>query len=119
MAYIHPDVLDQGLDLLDTATTVMHICSAEPATRTEAVTTFGLGNKTSLSIASPVDASPGRKVVVAAFADGSVTATGTATHWAIVDGTRLLAASTLSASQVVTTGNVFTLDAIDITMPGV
>lgn len=62
----------------------------------------------------------GRRVTVAAIADGSVTATGTATHWAITDTAngRLLATGALAASQLVTSGNTFTLGAFDAGIPG-
>jgi len=45
-----------------------------------------------------------------------VTATATATHWALTDGaTLLLATGALTSSQAVTSGNTFTLDAISLT----
>jgi len=95
----------------------LDICSQEPATYAEAITTYTLGNKTSLSIGAPTDRTPnGRKVVVAAITDGSVTGDGTASHWAVSDtgNSRLIATGALSASQAVTTGNTFTLAAFDI-----
>lgn len=121
MAYLNDRVLDNGLTVLDTEANRLDITSAEAATYTEATSTYTLGNKTSLSVGSPASRSPsGRKVTVAAITDGSVTGTGTASHWAIVDtgNTRLLAASSLSASQGVTSGNTFTLAAFDIGIPG-
>ena len=61
----------------------------------------------------------GRKVTVAQITDGTVTGTGTATHYALVDvsNTRLLATGALTASQSVTSGNTFTLAAFDIGIP--
>ena len=62
----------------------------------------------------------GRAANVAQITDGSVSANGTASHWALIDVTnsRLLAASTLSATQVVTNGNTFTLPAFNaVTFP--
>lgn len=120
MPYLNPRVLDLGLNVLDTEATHLHICSSEPASFA-AVAGATLGNKSALSIGAPADATPsGRKVTVAAITDGSVTATGTASHWAITDTTnsRLLAAGTLSASQAVTNGNTFTTGAFDVTLPG-
>lgn len=120
MPYLNPRVLDLGLNVLDTEATHLHICSSEPASFA-AVAGVTLGNKSALSIGAPADATPsGRKVTVAAITDGSVTATGTASHWAITDTTnsRLLAAGTLSASQAVTSGNTFTTGAFDVTLPG-
>jgi hypothetical protein len=48
-----------------------------------------------------------------------VTATGTATHFAITDtvNSRLLATGALTASQGVTSGNSFTLTTFDIGIP--
>jgi hypothetical protein len=120
MAFLNDRVFDNGLTVLDTEANKILITSAEPATYTEANATYALGNSTSLSIGAPQDRSGGgREVVVAAITDGSVTATGTATHYAIVDtvNSRLLAAGSLTASQVVTSGNTFTLTSVAIGIP--
>ena len=120
MATLNDRVFDSGLTVLDTEANKIHITSQEATTYTEANATYALGNSTSLSIAAPTDRSGGgRKVVVASITDGSVTATGTATHFALVDtgNTRLLATGSLSASQSVTSGNTFTLASFDIGIP--
>ncbi len=120
MAYINDYVLDAALAKLDTEANRLDICTQEPTTYAEATSTYTKGNKTSLSVGAPADRSPnGRKVTVAAITDGSVTGTGTVTHWAIVDtgNSRLLATGALSASQAVTSGNPFTLAAFDIGIP--
>jgi hypothetical protein len=120
MPFINDRVFDNGLTVLDTEANRLDICSTEPATYTAATSTNTLGNKTSLSVGAPTDRTPsGRKVVVAAITDGTVTGTGTATHWAITDtaNSRLLATGSLSASQAVTSGNTFTLGAFDIGIP--
>ena len=120
MATLNDRVFDNGLTVLDTEANKIVITSQEATTYTEANTTYALGNSTSLSIAAPTDRSGGgRKVVVASITDGSVTATGTATHFALVDtgNTRLLATGSLSASQSVTSGNTFTLASLDIGIP--
>ena len=120
MATLNDRVFDSGLTVLDTEANKIVITSQEATTYTEANTTYALGNSTSLSIAAPTDRSGGgRKVVVASITDGSVTATGTATHFALVDtgNTRLLATGSLSASQGVTSGNTFTLASFDIGIP--
>lgn len=117
MALIADYVFDAALSKLDTEANRLDICSTEPTTYTQAITTYSLGNKTSLSVGAPADRSPnGRKVTVAAITDGSVTATGTAAYWAIVDtaNSRLLATGALSASQSVTNGNTFSIGAFDI-----
>lgn len=110
MAYMNDAAYDAGLNEIKTNANALYICSQEPTTRTEAVTTYALGNKATPTIAVPSDkAGGGRECVVSAITDGTVTSNGTATHWALVDGTRLLATNSLSASQVVSTGNPFTL----------
>jgi hypothetical protein len=122
MAYLHPDVLDNGLNHITTHASRIDICYEEPATYTQATDTYSLGNKTSYSVGAPVDRTPsGRKVVAAAVTDGSVTGTNTATHWAISKTssvTALLAANSLSAGQAVTSGNTWTVSAFDIGIPG-
>lgn len=112
MPYMNDAVYDAGLDEIRTNATVLYICSQEPANLTEASTTYKLATKTTPSIAAPSDkAGGGRECVVSAITDGVVNNNGTATHWAICDGTRLLAANALLASQVVTAPNPFTLAA--------
>lgn len=113
-------ILDNGLAALTAGGNRLDICSQEPATYTEATSTYTLGNKTSLSVGSPTDRSPnGRKVVVAAITDGSVTGTGTASHFGIVDtvNSRLHVTNSLASSQAVTSGNTFTTTAIDVGIP--
>lgn len=119
MAIIADYYLDLALAGINDGTRI-DICSTEPINFTQATVTYTLGNKTSLTVGAPTDATPnGRKVVVPAITDGSVTANGTAGFWALSDvaNSRLIAAKSLTATQVVTSGNVFTLDAIDITLP--
>lgn len=120
MATLNDRVFDNGLTVLDTEANAIHVTSQEAATYTGATSTYTLGNSTSLSIAAPSDRTGGgRKVTVAAITDGSVTGTGTATHYAIVDtsNSRLLATGSLTASQAVTSGNTFTLATFDIGIP--
>tara|TARA_R110000782_G_scaffold68450_1_gene137678 strand:+ start:78 stop:449 length:372 start_codon:yes stop_codon:yes gene_type:complete len=120
MATLNDRVLDNGLTVLDTEANKIVITSQAATTYTEANATYALGNSTSLSIAAPTDrAGGGREVVVAAITDGSVTSTGTASHYAIIDtaNTRLLAVSTLTTGQAVTSGNSFTLTSITIGIP--
>ncbi len=120
MATLADRVYDNGLTVLDTEANRIDITSQEATTYTEATSTYTLGNSTSLSIGAPADGdTSGRKVTAAAISDGSVTGTGTASHFAVVDTTnsRLLATGSLSASQAVTSGNTFTLAAFDIEIP--
>jgi hypothetical protein len=120
MATLGDRVFDAGLSALDTEANKILVTSQEAGTFTEANATYALGNSTSLSIAAPSDRTGGgRKVTVTAISDGSITGTGTATHYAIVDTTnsRLLATAALTASQAVTSGNTFTLATFDIGIP--
>ena len=120
MATLNDRVFDNGLTVLDTEANRIDITSQEATTYTDATSTSTLGNSTSLSIGVPADrAGGGREVTVAAITDGSVTGTGTATHYAIVDtvNSRLLATGSLSASQAVTSGNTFTLSSVAIGIP--
>ncbi len=120
MATLNDRVFDNGLTVLDTEANAIHITSHEATSYTDATSTSSLGNSTSLSIGAPQDRSGGgREVVVAAISDGSVTGTGTATHYAIVDtsNSRLLATGSLTASQSVTLGNTFTLSSVAIGIP--
>ena len=94
----------------------MHICSQEP---TVVGTLYSLGNKASIALGAAGAGTPsGRKTTVPAITDGTVTGNGTATHWALIDAgaTVLVATGQLNASQVVSSGNVFTLAAFDITL---
>lgn len=124
MVYLNDRVLDNGLQVFDAEADRIDICSQEPANFTEASSTYSLGNKdhgaAGSAFGAPADRSPsGRKVSSTAVTDGAVTATGTATHWAVSDvgNSRLLAANSLSASQAVTNGNSFSLPSFDIGIP--
>ena len=109
MAFLNDEILDGALQVVRDATTpVLHICSQEPTTFTAASSTFTLGNKTAPSIGAQANASPdGRQVEIATFTDGTVTTTGTGTHWALVDtnDSRLLATVAVPAAQALTEGN--------------
>lgn len=117
MAAINDNVYDQGLSWADTNGTRIDICSTDPGLVYATVTANTLGNDTVNTGAPEAGAVDGRRVVVPAITAGSVTADGTATHWALTNGTNTVVASgALSSSQAVTSGNTFTLDAISITL---
>ena len=120
MASLNNRVFDNGLTVLDTEADKLLITSQEATTYAEANATYALGNSTSLSIGVPSDRNGGgREVTAAAISDGSVTGDGTATHYAIVDtvNSRLLATGSLTASQVVSSGNTFSLGSFTIGIP--
>lgn len=122
MPTISDRVFDNGLTVLDTEANAVHVCSAEPATYAAATDTLSLGSSASVSFGAPQDnagAGGGREVVMSAIIDGSITASGTVTHFAIVDtvNSRLLVTGPLSPSQAVTDGNDFSLGAITVGLP--
>lgn len=127
MPFIHDDVKDNGLTIMTGANRRLDITHTEATTYAQATSTYTLGNKVAASL-SLVDGTPsGRAARVAAIADGTITATSTgaaddAQYWAITDTTnsKLLAAGPLSATQMVTSGNTFSLaqfDAVTFTDP--
>lgn len=117
MAFMSDEIFDQGLDYADTNGTRIDITSQEATNYTEATSTYTLGNDTVNTGATENGATDGRRVQVPAITAGSVTGTGTAADWALTDGSAILVATgDLSASQAVTSGNTFSLDAISLTI---
>ena len=119
-AYLNDRVFDNGLTVLDTEADKLYITSSQATTYTEAITTYALGVKNTPTVSAPADRTGGgREVTVSAITDGSVTGTGTAGFYALVDSSnsRLLAAGPLSASQGVTASNTFTLTSFKIGIP--
>ena len=117
MASLADRIMDNGLSVLDTEANALHLTSQEATTYAEATATYTLGNATSISISAPSDrASGGRKETLSAITNGTLTSSGTATHYAIVDtvNSRLLATDSLSSSQAVISGNNFALSTMDI-----
>lgn len=114
---VHPDVLDGALNFLRTNTTRMAACSQQPASFTEANTTYKLADVT----LSPADFSlangdvSGRKVSVAAKSAVSVAAAGTANHVALLDvaNAKLLYVTTCPA-QGLSAGGTVSFSAWDI-----
>ena len=113
--YTHDDVLDGGLNIIKNNANQEILCSAQPTTRTEAVTTYALA---AVSIDSgdmtlgDGDVS-GRKLTVAAQESVSVSATGDGTHVALVDDTRLLNVTTLGSTVSVVSGGTVDIAAYD------
>jgi hypothetical protein len=112
---VHNDVLDAALDLIATATTLT-VCSTQPTTRTEAITTYKIADVTLTAgdgngdyVIADGDTS-GRKLTVGAQADVPVDSSATALHVALCDGTNLLYVTTCT-SQALTSGNTVTVPA--------
>lgn len=112
---VHDTVLDGAFDILDQAN-IMTACSAEPTTRTEAITTYKLAD---IAMTPDTDFTKangdtsGRKVTVAAKSGVAIDTTGTATHIALCDGSNLLYVTTCT-SQALTSGGTVDFPAWDI-----
>jgi hypothetical protein len=118
--YLHDDVFDSGLSVLDTLVENLYICSTLPTTFAEASSTYKLGTKATPTVSAPADRSGGgREVTISAITDGTVSATGTAGYYALTDDSesKLLAQGDLASTQSVTSGNTFTLTEFTIGIP--
>lgn len=114
MPFIADAAFDAGLNIIRDNATHLTICSSEP-NNYASVATVKLGEKQNVAIGEAQNNSPtGRKIVVGEITDGNVTASGTATHWALHNNTDTLYASGTLTSKNVVAGNLFTLDTIDI-----
>ena len=112
---VNDSVLDGAFDILDQAD-IMTACSAEPTTRTEAVTTYALADAAMTPNTDYTKANgdtSGRKVTVAAKSTITVDSSGTATHIALCDGSNLLYVTTCT-SQALTSGNTVNFPAWDV-----
>ncbi len=120
MAYLSNNVFDSGLSYIDTNTENFYLLSAVPGLTWSNIASYALGSKASPSIAAPSDrSSGGREVVISAITDGRVTATGTASHYALTDdsNSEIIATSTLSSSLSVTSGGTFATETFTIGIP--
>ena len=118
MPFLADTVFDNGLSTLTTNLDRVDICyTQEPTTYTEATSTYSCGNSATTTGSPTAGDTSGRKVTIQAISSGSVTDTQTAGWWAGTNGTdTFYAANALSATQAVTSGNTFSLTAIDIEM---
>jgi hypothetical protein len=121
VASLEDRVLDFGLNVLDTESSFISICSAEPTNIAVAATTGLLGFKSwgaGNAFAVPGAGTPnGRQVASIAVSDGTITTSGTASWWAAYAAGTLHAHGTLSGAQVVSAGNTFTLASFTIRIP--
>lgn len=117
MAKALPDaVLDLIPNKIATATR-MTVCSGEPA-NFAGIAAVALADETLSSGDFTVDNAPGggRQVTVQAKSDIDVDANGTASHVAYDDGSALLAVTTVTTPQAVTSGNKVTVAAVTFTV---
>lgn len=119
---VHNDVLDAALDEIATSTRLT-VCSTEPTTYTEAITTNKLADVTVTAGDGNGDFtiadgdSSGRKITVAEQADVLIDSSGTAGHIALVDvaNTTLQFVTTCSSASLTANGsNTVTVPAFDI-----
>jgi hypothetical protein len=120
MPFAHDDVKDNGLTIMTGANRRLDITHTEATTFAQATSTYTVGNKVGISVSLVAGTPSGRAARVAAITDGIITATSTgaaddAQFWAITDtaGSKLLATGALTASQMVTSGNSFSLAQFD------
>lgn len=114
--FAQTSVLDALLDKVATGVT-MTVCSTQPTTYTEATATYKLAGVTisGADFTKAAGSPTGRQVTVASKSAVSVTASGTAQHVAICDGSTLLYVTTVT-SQALTSGNTVTIPAWVITV---
>lgn len=113
-ATIADSVFDAALNFLETNGTVVHITSADP-TNWAGLAAVTLGNETGCDYTGPSDGTSGRKTILNAITSGTVTGSGTASHFVITNGSdAVYVVQELNATQGVTSGNVFTLTAATI-----
>lgn len=113
-------VLDAMLEYVADNGMRLCVCSAEPTTYTEAITTYMLADEDlTVGIAGPDYATAdgdtnGRKLTVSQQADILIDSSGDATHIALVDvtGTTLLVVTSCT-TQALTSGNTVTVPAWD------
>lgn len=103
---VHNDVLDGALAVIKSNANLITVCSSEPTTRSQAISTYKLASVavSASDFAIADGSSGGRKLTVGAQNSVSVDTSGSAEHVAIVDGTRLLLVTTCT-KQALTSGN--------------
>lgn len=119
--FTHDDVLDGALDIIINNATLLTLCSQQPTTRTEAITTYKLADIAidSGDFTKANGDTSGRKATVGAQNAVAIDSSGTSNHVAIVDGTRLLHVTTHTGQALVSGGTVnigaFDIEFLDVT----
>ena len=110
----HTDVLDGCGLVIDGNCNLMIACSAEPSDRNDAVNVVDLADVAmSGTDFTPATDGTGRMLTVGAKSTVTIDHTGTATHIAFVDGTRLLYTTTCT-SQLLTQGGTVDFPSFNI-----
>jgi hypothetical protein len=117
MAKIVDDsVLDGALNIIKNNATQICVCSTQPTTYTEAITTYMLAKKSTLTsgdytVADDAVSPYGRKVTVAQQSTISVTNGGSAQHVALCGAAATLYYVTTCTAQTLVSGNTVTIPA--------
>ena len=116
--YLSDTYHDLLLNGIDTACTQLFIDSALCVTYAEAGTTYKLGVKATPTISTATDdGTTGRKITISAITDGTLSATGTASHVSLCTADALICCYPLNATVSMTSGATFTLTEHDINLP--
>lgn len=116
--WANSSVMDAALDKVATGTNIL-VCTSQPADRASALAAALANQSISGSAFTKANGDvSGRKVTIAQQSTVAVSATGTATHVAIIDGANLLYVTTCT-SQALSAGNTVTIPAwkIEIAAP--
>lgn len=114
---VHDDVLDAALDYIANNATIMTLCSQQPTTYTEAITTYKLADIAidSGDFTKANGDTSGRKTTVAAQNGVTVDSSGTSNHVAIADGANSkLLYTTTHTGQALVAANTVNIGAWDI-----
>ena len=121
MAAMHDRIFQDGLNIVDTEVTHLRLLSASRDDLIfSSVAGVTLGTKVTPAVVAATDrGAGGMKITISAITDGTVSGTGTATHFVLTDDdtSDVLVAGAISASQVVTSGNIFTLTEFTVGIP--
>lgn len=107
-------VLDGALNVIKNNATKVAVCSTQPTTYTEAITTYMLAIKTGLTsgdYTGPADHTSGRKLTMNSQSTISVTNGGSAQHVALTGSSSVLYAVTTCTAQTLTAGNTVSIPA--------
>lgn len=102
-------VLDAALNKIKNATSLTAVlCSSQPTSRSEAVSTYALADVSlsSSDVTVGNGTASGRKATISAKSAVTVDNSGTATHLALVDSSELLYVTTTTSQAVAAAGTV-------------
>lgn len=112
--WANDSVLDALLDKVATSTQLL-VCSTQPTTRANALSSALASVTVSSGDFSKADGDPdGRTLTIAQKANLDVTASGTGNHIALVDGSSLLYVTTVTNPQSLTSGNTVTVQSWNV-----